>query len=62
MQHLDDVLNHLCRLRGHFEPCVEGVYRLVTETLRREGGKVSIWLENNLINTVSYSSKDMSIV
>jgi len=62
MQHLDDVLNHLSRLRGHFEPCVEGVYRLVTETLRREGGKVSIWLENNLINTVSYSSKDMSIV
>ncbi len=62
MQHLDNVLNHLSRLRRHLEPCVEGVYGLVTETLRREGGKVSIWLENNLIITVSYSSKDMSIV
>ena len=62
MQHLDDVLNHLSRLRWHLEPCVEGVYGLVTETLGREGGKVSIWLENDLIITVSYSSKDMSIV
>lgn len=57
MQHLDDVLDHLSRLRGYFEPCVEGVYGLVTETLGREGGKVSIWFENNLIITVSYSSK-----
>ena len=39
MQHLDDVLNHLSRLRGHLEPCVKGVYGLVTEPLRREGGK-----------------------
>lgn len=62
MQHLDDVLDHLSRLWGHLEPYVEGVYGLVTETLRREGGKVSIWLDNNLIITVSYSSKDMSIV
>lgn len=57
MQHLDDVLDHLSRLRGYLEPCVEGVYGLVTETLGREGGKVSIWFENNLIITVSYSSK-----
>jgi hypothetical protein len=62
MQHPDDVLNRLSRLRGHLEPCVERVYGLVTETLRREGAKVSIWLENNLIINVSYSSKDMSIV
>ena len=62
MQPLDDVLDHLSRLRGHLEPCVEGVYGLVTETLRREGGKVTIWLENNLMIAVSYSSKDMSIV
>ena len=62
MQHLDDVLDHLSRLRGHLEPCVEGVYGLVAKTLRREGCKVSIWLENNLIIAVSYSFKDMSIV
>ncbi len=62
MQHLDDVLDHLSRRRGHLEPCVEGLYSLVAETLRREGGKVSIWLENNLIITVNYSSKIMSIV
>jgi len=62
MQHLYDILDHLSRLRGHLEPCVEGVYGLVTETLRREGEKVSIWLENNLILTVSYSSKDRSII
>lgn len=37
-------------------------YGLVTETLRREGYKVSIWLENNLIIAVSHSAKDMSIV
>lgn len=51
MQHLDDLLDHLSRLRGHLEPCVEGVYGLVTETLGRKGGKVSIWFENNLIIT-----------
>lgn len=62
MQHLDDVLDQLSRLRGHLEPYVEGVYGLVTETLRREGYKVSIWLENDLMIAVSYSSKDMSIV
>lgn len=56
MQHPDDVLDHLSRLQGHLEPCVEGVYGLVTETLRREGGKVSIRLENNLIISASYSS------
>lgn len=61
MQHLNDILDHLSRLRGHLEPRVEGVYGLVTEALRREGGKVSIWLENNLMIIVSYSSKDMSI-
>ena len=62
MQHLDDVLDHLSRLRGHLKPYVEGVYGLVTETLRREGCKVSIWLENNLTIAVNHSSKDMSIV
>lgn len=62
MQHLDDFLDHLSRFRRYLEPCVEGVYGLVTETLRREGGKISIWLENNLIITISYRSKDMSIV
>jgi len=62
MQHVNDVLDHPSRLQRDFEPCVEGVYGLVTETLRREGGKVSIWLENNLIITVSYSSNDMSVV
>lgn len=62
MEHLDDSLNRLSRLRGHLEPCVEGVYGVVTETLRREGGKVAIWLENNLIITVNYSSEDMCIV
>ena len=62
MQHLDDVLDHLSRLRGHLEPHVEGVYGLVTETLGREGCKVSIWLEHNLIIAFSYSSKDVSIV
>ena len=62
MQYLDDVLDHLSGLRGHPEPCVEGVNSLVTETLRREGCKVSIWLENNLIIAVSDRSKDMSIV
>ena len=62
MQHLHDILDHLSRLRGHLEPCVEGVYGLVTETLRREGAKVSIRLEHNLIITVNHSSKDMSVV
>lgn len=57
MQHFDDVLDHLSRLWGHLEPCVEGLYCLVTDTLGREGGKVSIWFENNLIITVIYSSK-----
>ena len=49
MQHLDNALNHLSRLWGHLEPCIEGVDGLVTETLGREGGKVSIWLEYNLM-------------
>ena len=62
MQHLDDVLDHLSRLRGHLEPCVEGVYGLVTETLRREGAQVSIRVENNLIIAVNHSFKDMSVV
>lgn len=53
MQHLDDILDHLKQLRGHLELCVERVYGLVTETLGREGGKVSIWFENNLIIAVS---------
>ena len=57
MQYLDDVLDHLGRPQGHLEPCVERVYGLVTETLGREGGKLSIWFENNLIITVSDSSK-----
>ncbi len=61
MQHLDDVLNHLSRLRGHLEPCIKGVYGLVTETLRREGGKVSIRLENDLTITFSYGSKNLSV-
>ena len=62
MQHLDDVLDDLSRFWGQLEPCVEGIYGLVTETLRREGCKVSIWLENNLMIAVSYSFKHMSIV
>ena len=53
MQHLDDVLDHPHRLRGHLQPCVEGVYGLVTETLGREGDDVFIWFENNLIITVN---------
>ena len=57
MQHLDDVLDYPSRLRGHLEPCVEGFYGLVTESLGREGGKVSIWLQNNLIISVNYAPR-----
>ena len=48
MQHLDDFFDHFDRLQGHIEPNVEGVYSLVPEALRRKGGKVSVWLEDNL--------------
>ena len=62
MQRLDDVLNHSSRLWGHLEPCIKGVYGLVTESLGREGGKVSIWFENDLIITFNYGSKNLSVV
>jgi hypothetical protein len=48
MQHLDDVFDHLHRLRWHLQPFIDRVYGLVSETLRGEGGKVPVWLENNL--------------
>lgn len=60
MQHLDDVLDHSSRLWGNLQPCIKGVYGLVTETLGGEGGKVSIWFENDLKITFSYGSKNLS--
>ena len=62
MQHLNEVLNHSGRLWRHLEPCIKGVYGLVTEAFGRKGGKVSIWFKNDLIIIVSRGSKNISVV